>query len=116
VTQTQPLDSAGATPDFDDSTRWRVHGQRPLYECEWIKLYMTDVELPDGDRFEHHTVWMPTAAMTAVLNDEQTHVLLMWRHRLVPDLWTWELPGGLVDEGEEPPARSASSRMASTGP
>jgi 8-oxo-dGTP pyrophosphatase MutT (NUDIX family) len=85
-----------------DDTRWIVHGRRNLYASEWIRLDMTDVELPDGSRFEHHTVWMPAAAMTALLNDAQTHVLLMWRHRFVPDVWNWELPGGLIDEGETP--------------
>lgn len=104
-----------ATPTPDDDSRWIVHGRRPLYESEWIKLYKTDVELPDGERFEHHTVWMPTAAMTAMLNDDLTHVLLMWRHRFVPDLWNWELPGGLVDEGEEPAQTAAREIEEETG-
>ncbi|RZU51321.1 ADP-ribose pyrophosphatase YjhB (NUDIX family) [Krasilnikovia cinnamomea] len=103
------------TPEPDDISRWNVHGRTPLYESEWIKLYLTDVELPDGQRFEHHTVWMPTAAMTAVLNDELTHVLLLWRHRFVPDLWNWELPGGLVDEGEEPADAAAREIEEETG-
>ena len=67
---------------MDGDRRWVVHGSRPLYESEWSKLYKTDVELPDGQRCEHHTVWMPRAAMTAVLNDDQTRVLLLWRHRV----------------------------------
>lgn len=104
-----------APPTPDDDSRWIVHGRRPLYESEWIKLYKTDVELPDGQRFEHHTVWMPTAAMTAMLNDDLTHVLLMWRHRFVPDLWNWELPGGLVDEGEEPAQTAAREIEEETG-
>lgn len=103
------------TPEPDDDSRWITHGRRPLYDSEWIKLYMTDVELPDGQRFEHHTVWMPTAAMTAVLNDDLTHVLLMWRHRFVPDLWNWELPGGLVDAGEEPAQTAAREIEEETG-
>jgi 8-oxo-dGTP pyrophosphatase MutT (NUDIX family) len=104
-----------ATPTPDDESRWVVHGRRPLYDSEWIKLYKTDVELPDGQRFEHHTVWMPPAAMAAVLNDDQTHVLLMWRHRFVPDVWNWELPGGLVDEGEEPAHTAAREVEEETG-
>ncbi|WP_236718224.1 NUDIX domain-containing protein [Actinoplanes sp. TFC3] len=103
------------TPEPDDDSRWIVHGRRALYESEWIKLYKTDVELPDGQRFEHHTVWMPAAAMTALLNDDLTHVLLMWRHRFVPDVWNWELPGGLVDEGEEPAQTAAREIEEETG-
>ena len=29
-------------------------------------------------------------------------MLLLWRHRFVKDRWGWEMPGGLIDEGEEP--------------
>jgi len=42
---------------------------------------------------EHHTVTLPAAAMAVVLDDAGENVLLSWRHRFVPDLWNWELPG-----------------------
>ena len=89
-----------ATND-DTSTAWLVHGERIIYDNEWIRVFLTDVELPDGDRFEHHVVKLKAAAMTALI-DPQDRVLLMWRHRFVSDRWGWELPGGLVDEGEDP--------------
>lgn len=96
-------------------SRWVVHGKRPLYESDWVRLDLTDVELPDGERFEHHTVWLPAPAMTALLNDAQTHVLLLWRHRFVPDVWNWELPGGLVDPGETPEQAAAREIEEETG-
>ncbi|HEY2268556.1 MAG TPA: NUDIX domain-containing protein [Streptosporangiaceae bacterium] len=36
------------------------------------------------------------------LVDDQDRTLLVRRHRVVPDRWGWEIPGGLVDEGEQP--------------
>lgn len=96
-------------------SEWIVHGKRSLYESEWIRLGLADVELPDGQRFEHHIVWMPSAAMTALLNDSLTHVLLMWRHRFVPDIWNWEMPGGLIDEGEQPSETAAREIEEETG-
>jgi 8-oxo-dGTP pyrophosphatase MutT (NUDIX family) len=111
----QPQPTPTGDPRPDDATAWKVHGYRPLYESEWIRLGLTDVELPDGERFEHHTVWMPAAAMTAVLNDAGTHVLLMWRHRFVPDVWNWELPGGLVEDGEDPAVTAAREVEEETG-
>lgn len=99
----------------DEGSRWIVHGKRSLYENEWVRLGLTDVELPDGERYEHHVVWMPSAAMTAMLNDEGTHVLLMWRHRFVPDVWNWEMPGGIVEEGEDPAVTAAREIEEETG-
>ena len=26
---------------------------------------------------------------------------MLWRHRFVTDQWGWELPGGIIDEGED---------------
>lgn len=98
-----------------EDTRWIVHGRRSIYQSEWVRLDMADVELPDGQRFEHHVVWMPAAAMTALLNDAGTHVLLMWRHRFVPDVWNWELPGGIVDDGEDPATTAAREIIEETG-
>jgi 8-oxo-dGTP pyrophosphatase MutT (NUDIX family) len=63
---------------------------------------MADISQPSGDRFEHHTVTLPPAAMAVVLHDDGEHVLMSWRHRFVPDVWNWELPAGLLEEGETP--------------
>lgn len=98
-----------------DDTRWVTHGQRNLYSSEWIRLDKVDVEQPNGNRFEHHAVWMPPAAMTALLDDSLARVLLLWRHRFVPDIWNWELPGGLIDEGEAPERTAAREIEEETG-
>lgn len=85
-----------------DPHEWLVRGERDLYSSEWVRLSLVDVELPDGERFEHHVVTMRPAAMTAILDESKQHVGLIWRHRFAPSIWNWELPGGLIDEGEDP--------------
>lgn len=49
------------------------------------------------------------------LVDDQDRVLLMWRHRFVQDRWGWELPGGLIDEGEEPVEAAVRELEEETG-
>ncbi|MCE3552829.1 NUDIX hydrolase [Pseudonocardia sp. RS11V-5] len=53
--------------------------------------------------------------MTVVLDGVAQHVLLSWRHRFVPDIWNWELPGGLLDENEEPIDTAAREVLEETG-
>jgi 8-oxo-dGTP pyrophosphatase MutT (NUDIX family) len=42
-------------------------------------------------------------------------VLLLRRHQLAQDRWGWEVPGGLVDEGEEPTEAAARELEDQTG-
>lgn len=85
----------------DERTGWRPHGERAIYDSPWVWLGQVDVELPDGQRIWHHVIRL-RRAVAMLLLDDQDRVLMLWRHRFIPDRWGWELPGGLVDEGEDP--------------
>ncbi|MDR7300411.1 NUDIX hydrolase [Haloactinomyces albus] len=87
---------------------WLVHDERTIYESEWVSVGMADITVPSGERFEHHKVWLPPAAMMLVLDDEEQHALLAYRHRFVSDVWNYELPGGLLNEDE--PASTTAAR------
>lgn len=102
--------SGDVSPDM-----WNVHGERVIYDNEWVTVGLADISQPSGERFEHHTVTLPAAAMTVVLDDDGRNVLLSWRHRFVPDLWNWELPGGLLDDGEAPAETAAREVEEETG-
>jgi 8-oxo-dGTP pyrophosphatase MutT (NUDIX family) len=77
-----------------------VHGERVLYDSEWMRLALTDVELPSGKRFEHHVLRMPAHASGVVVDVPDRGVLLLWRHRFTTDTWGWEIPAGRIDPGE----------------
>lgn len=95
--------------------RWTVHGERSLYESEWMNLRLVDVELPSGERFEHHVLRIPREAAAAVVRDPDRGVLLLWRHRFVTDTWGWEIPGGRIDDGESPEEAAARETLEETG-
>ncbi len=97
-----------------DPPRWHVHAERPLYDNHWVRLTQVDVELPGGRRFWHHVVRLQTVAVAVVLDDHD-RVLLLHRHRFVPDAFGWELPGGFPDDGEALDAAAAREAEEETG-
>jgi hypothetical protein len=42
--------------------RWTVHSEKPLYEDEWLDIWVADVELPDGRHLEHRLIRMAAGA------------------------------------------------------
>lgn len=94
--------------------RWTVHGERALYENKYVTLALVDVQQPDGHRWEHHVLRLRHLA-SAVVVDEQQRVLMMWRHRFITDAWAWELPMGLIEEGETPEQAAAREVEEETG-
>lgn len=99
----------------DDPGRWVVHGERTLYDNPWVRLGKADVTTPSGNRFEHHTVTLPSAAVIAILDQTEEHVLMSFRHRFVSGVWGWELPGGLLDPQESPKQTAVREALEETG-
>ena len=92
----------------------KVFGERTLYDSPWVRLTKMDIEPPDGRRFEHHVVRLNRVAIALVLNHAD-EVLMLWRHRFVDDSWGWELPGGIVNDGEDPATCAAREVEEETG-
>ncbi|MFG2627817.1 NUDIX domain-containing protein [Streptomyces sp. NPDC048473] len=97
-----------------DLEPWQIHGERTVYDNRWVKLTLVDVEPPGVARFEHHVVRLHHVAIAAVV-DDQDRVLMLWRYRFVADKWGWELPGGIVDQGEDPHATALREVEEETG-
>jgi 8-oxo-dGDP phosphatase len=95
--------------------RWTVHGERTIYDSPWMRLALTDIEIPDGPRFEHHVLRMPCEAAGTVIRDPERGVLLLWRHRFATDTWGWEVPAGRVDPGESAIEAGAREAFEETG-
>jgi 8-oxo-dGTP pyrophosphatase MutT (NUDIX family) len=95
--------------------RWTVHGERALYKSDWLSLTLADVELPNGQRFEHHVIRIPQEAAAVVVHDPERGVLLIHRHRFVVDAWGWEVPGGRIDDGESPAQAAEREALEEAG-
>jgi 8-oxo-dGDP phosphatase len=98
-----------------EPVRWTIHGERPIYDSEWMRLVLVDVEIPGGDRFDHHVVRFPQAASGTVVVDPGRGVLLLWRHRFITDTWGWEVPAGRIELGETPEDAARRETEEETG-
>jgi 8-oxo-dGTP pyrophosphatase MutT (NUDIX family) len=95
--------------------RWTIHGERAVYDSEWIRLVLADVELPGGPRFDHHVVRYPRAAAGVVMRDPERGILMLYRHRFITDTWGWEIPAGALDPGETPEQAAEREAVEESG-
>lgn len=100
--------------EYPEELKWKIHGERSVYDNRWVKVKLVDVEPPDGSRFEHHVVKLDHVAVALLVNDHE-EVLTLWRYRFAVDQWGYELIGGLVEPGEEPGATAAREAEEETG-
>ena len=95
---------------------WIAADLHPVYESRpWLRVELADVRKPSGIHEQHHLVRLPAAVVVVVLDRRRERVLLAWRHRWVPDLWSWELPGGLIEDGESPEVAALRELIEETG-
>ncbi len=94
--------------------KWHASNERNVYDSDWVKVFLYDVDLPDDTTVEHHFVQSGVGGAGALIHTEKG-VLMMWRHRLVGDSWGWELPSGRIDEKEKPIQAAAREVLEETG-
>ncbi|MDP9795811.1 8-oxo-dGTP pyrophosphatase MutT (NUDIX family) [Catenuloplanes nepalensis] len=87
------------TKNTDHPQAWKVHSRKTIYRDPWVSVAALDVETPGHERFDYRCVQLPEVAVAAVV-DDMRRVLMLWRYRVLPQRWGWELPGGIIDEGE----------------
>jgi 8-oxo-dGTP pyrophosphatase MutT (NUDIX family) len=93
--------------------QWTVHGEKPLYQDQWLDVRIADVEIPGGRRLEHRLIRCAPGAGCVVMRDD--HVLLLWRHRFITDTWGYEIPIGAINPGESPMDAAARETEEETG-
>ena len=92
----------------DEIRPWRTLATEPVFEHRWYRLRRDTVELPDGTILDDYFVSVrpEIAVVLALTPDDEVVMARQYKHGIGEI--TLELPGGLVDEGED--ARAAAER------
>jgi 8-oxo-dGDP phosphatase len=90
---------------------FRIVGERPAWQGRRISVAVTDVEGPDGDRFEREIVHHPGAVAMVPLHDDGT-VTLIHQFRVALGEAMWEIPAGMRDVADEPTEETAQRELA----
>ena len=94
-------------------TGWRRRGVQELFTHPLFDLERHELER-DGDRREALVIKAPDWINVIPLTDDGRVVLIrQWRHGIAAP--TLEIPGGMVDAGEEPAQAAARELLEETG-
>jgi 8-oxo-dGTP pyrophosphatase MutT (NUDIX family) len=94
------------------SSPWTVRASRHIHRDRWISLRADDCVTGEGvDVAPYYVLEYPDWAHVLAL-DEENHILLVRQYRHAYGGFTLELPGGIMDAGDESPITAAARELA----
>lgn len=95
--------------------RWKMRSSSYVYKDKWFRARADSCEFPDGRIIEpYYVVEVPDWTNVIVVTEEE-RVILVRQYRYPVDQVTLELPGGVIEKGEEPMAAAKREMQEETG-
>jgi 8-oxo-dGTP pyrophosphatase MutT (NUDIX family) len=99
----------------NDLQPWQTVATKLVFENRWLAVYLDEVLLPTGQRYEYTRV-APRGIGVAVLGFNRAGELLLEReYRHGVGAVIWQLPGGLAAESEDLQAAGLRELLEETG-
>jgi ADP-ribose pyrophosphatase len=95
--------------------RWKKLSSKYVYDDRWFKARADSCEFPDGRIIEpYYVVELPDWCNTIVVTEDE-RIILVRQYRYPVDQTTFELPGGVIEKGEDPKAAAIREMEEETG-
>ena len=90
--------------------------RKPVYESDWVCLYLDTVRLPNGEVIDgYHQLHHPHESVSIVITNERGDILLTRNRRYTTGRLEWEVPAGRVETGESPEHTARRECLEETG-
>lgn len=80
---------------------WQTLSSRDIYENHWILLRENKVINPGGGHNDYGVVHFKNTALGIIPLDENDNTWLVGQHRYPLDIYSWEIPMGGGDTGQD---------------
>jgi 8-oxo-dGTP pyrophosphatase MutT (NUDIX family) len=95
--------------------RWKKITSKKVFEDRWFKARADACQFPDGRIIDpYYVVELPNWA-NAVVVTPNNEIVLVKQYRYPVDAVTLELPGGVINEGEDPMVAALRETQEETG-
>lgn len=95
--------------------RWKTLSSKYIYDDRWFRARADSCGFPDGRVIEpYYVVELPNWCNTIVVTADE-RVILVRQYRYPIDQTILELPGGIIEKGEDPEAAAKREMVEETG-
>ena len=95
--------------------RWKKITSKKVFEDRWFKARADACQFPDGRIIDpYYVVELPNWANAVVVNPNN-EIVLVKQYRYPVDTVTLELPGGVINDGEDPMVAALRETQEETG-
>ncbi len=94
---------------------WKKLSSRYIHKGPWATLRTDKCEMPNGHVVEDYYVLEYSNWVNAVAITEDNKVLMVHQYRHAAEIVSLEIPGGVIDPGEEPQQAMRRELLEETG-